>query len=172
MNHAPPGVRQLPATARGAPEVDAPAAPEPLTAIPEGELEDRGATAVRFAPGGDVHRSMQRPARPSRPHPIDGHQPGPDRSTEPGWLQSESIGRDRSRQGMEHPRSAREPTATGRSPVPGTGSDGFDAEEIRPLQGVFPLATGESPALPVLPTRPQPPCGPGFGSDRWWRCAR
>ncbi len=46
-----------------------------------------------------------------------------------------------------------------------------DAETIRPVSREFPLSRAGNQGPPVPPARPRQPCGPGFGSDRWWRCA-
>ena len=46
-----------------------------------------------------------------------------------------------------------------------------EAETIRPLSRGFSLLRAETPGLLVPLTKPRPPCGPGCGSGRWWRCA-
>ena len=169
--HGPPAVLPLQAAADAGQPMDAAVFPAPARASPATAALGRDAGPVPYARSGGGHRSTPPPAELSRIQTSDGHRSPPVRSVAHPQGIPQCDGQDPGSRGRVPPRPDPKAAAAEKIPAPGWEPDGIEAERIRPLPEAFPPPARGSPAPPVPPARPRPPCGPGCGSDRWWRCA-
>ena len=166
-----PGVLPTPATAGAPLAADASEPQWPGLASPEATAQSRQAAEARFVHRPGDPRSDRPPTEQNIPMENGAHQRASDRWSPRPQAAFGSGEMDRLGSASAPPRTALAAQAAPEDRGQSHQQNDVDAETIRTLSREFPLSKAGNQGPPVPPARPRPPCGPGCGSDRWWRCA-